>query len=161
MVSFFYVQEHQNCGPVTVYGALYMAFTILCCFLNGESACRSSIQTLFIQKKDIIMNFILFTSYSAHFLFFFVPTRTAASLMHGHILGDGRVAKCAIRANAISRAGWTALKGTSGWKVSLLLQSLKQWRITAVAFGWRWFSMELDGLYRMQLGPVWQSYSSC
>lgn len=34
--------------------------------------------------------------------------------------------KCAFLANAISCASWTALKGTSGWKVSLLLQSLKQ-----------------------------------
>lgn len=70
-------------------------------------------------------------------------------------------AKCVFLANAISCVSWTALKGTSGWKVSLLLHTLKQWRITAVAFGWRWFSMELDGLYRIQLGPVWQSYSSC
>lgn len=60
----------------------------------------------------------------------------------------------------LAAESWIALKGTSGWRDSLLLQSLKQRRITAVAFGWRWFSMELDGLYGTQLGTVWQSYSS-
>lgn len=102
----------------------------------------------------------LYLLFCAIFIFF-SPTRTAESLMHGHILGQWGLAKRAVPANAIRRAGWTALKGTSGWKVSLLLPSLKQWRITAVAFGWRWFSMELDGLYRMQPGPVRQHYSPC
>lgn len=69
--------------------------------------------------------------------------------------------ECVSRANAITCESWTALKGTSGWRASLLLQSLKQRRITAVAFGWRWFSMELDALYGTQLGTVWQSYPSC
>lgn len=67
------------------------------------------------------MNFTHFTA-----IFFFSPPRTAESLMHGLILGQWGLAKRAVLANAIHRAGWTALKGTSGWKVSLLLQSLKQ-----------------------------------
>lgn len=71
------------------------------------------------------MNFTHFTSYSAPY-FFLSPTRTAESLMHSHILGQWGLAKRAVPANAIRRAGWTALKGTSGWKVSLLLPSLKQ-----------------------------------
>lgn len=44
-------------------------------------------------------------------------------------------AKCVSLVNAISCESWTALKGTSGWGASLLLRSLKQRRITAVAFG--------------------------
>lgn len=43
--------------------------------------------------------------------------------------------ECVSQANAISCESWTGLKGTSGWRASLLLQSLLQRRITAVAFG--------------------------
>lgn len=64
-------------------------------------------------------------------------------------------------ANAISCESRTALKGTSGWSASLLLPSLKQRWITAIAFGGRWFSMELDALYGTWLGTVWQCFSSC
>lgn len=141
----------RTVDPVVIYGALWLAFTILCRCLNRESVSHSSIQILFITKREAPL-WILPTLPPFLHRIFFPPTRAAESLMPGHILGQWGVAKRAVLANAIRRAGWTALKGTSGWKVSLLLPSLKQWRITAVAFGWRWFSMELDGLYRMQPG---------
>lgn len=72
------------------------------------------------------MNFTHFTSFSAPYFYFFLPTKTASSLMRRHIFGRWGVAKRAAPANAIRRAGWTPLKGTSGWKVSLLPPSLKQ-----------------------------------